>query len=329
MEYKVCGYMVEKKFRHLIAVSPESTSFKNVDRNLVAWYDEDLLQKHLPPTAGVTTADGLLAKSLSNYLPEETVDALNATDFVGVFGRIVQRKDQKGPLCLQYLYVWDYQAVPVHEGDYEPIYVYVDGHDRYAIYDLVHYCTRRIDLGKTGKDGPGLRVVPGWHSFLPATLKTSVVDKGLEVKPLSDQHLESWWNIPEDHPRLKIKGFITDPFRLKAPGHFMDEPDEEARTMCCTFKELESAFKEFENPREALIEGLKRAFSGCIGIFALHRLSTFISLMGEMDNVGMIRIPSALRSGLNIANIGTLLSEGFASLTEGGKNLLSGFRNSE
>ncbi|MFW9921275.1 MAG: hypothetical protein ACFFED_16865, partial [Candidatus Thorarchaeota archaeon] len=193
--------MVEKPHLEHIRISPKKLTFNLVDRNLVAWYDEGLLKKHLPPTSGVESADMNLVKGLSKYLPEDTKEALESTEFVNVFGRAVQRKDKKGPLCLQYLYVWDYQAVPLHEADYEPIYVYIENDQRYAIYDLVHYCTRRIDLGPLGQDGPGLHVVPGWHSFLPATLKSSQIDSGLRVIPLSDQHLNSWWNIPHESTR--------------------------------------------------------------------------------------------------------------------------------
>jgi len=318
--------MVEKKHLHHIRVSPKTNSFKHVESNLIAWYDEDLLYKHLPPTSGVVSADGILAKTLAKYLPEDTKEALESTEFVSVFGRVVQRKDRKGPLCLQYLYVWDYQAVPLHEADYEPINVYIENGIRYAIYDLVHYCTRRIELGRIGEEGPGLHIVPGWHSFLPATLKPEQVDTGLSMKPLSDEHLDSWWNIPDEGTRLKIEGHMQNPFSLKVPGHFMDNPDEEARTMCCTFKEIEGAFKDHDNPKDAIIEGLKRAFGRCIGIFALHRLPAFIALLNEMSDVGMITIPPALRQGLNIASIGSLLSDGFVSLTEKGRSFLEGLR---
>lgn len=319
--------MVEKNHSHHIRIVPKTTSFKAVEHSLVSWYDEGLLKKHLPPTSGVASADAALVKGLSKYLPEDTKVALASTEFVSVFGRVVQRKDRKGPLCLQYLYVWDYQAVPLHEADYEPIYVFIEDDYRYALYDLVHYCTRRIDFGPLGKDGPGLRVVPGWHSFLPATLKASQIDAGLKLKPLSDQHLESWWNIPDEATRLKIEGFMRDPFALKSPGHFMDSPDEEARTMCCTFTEIEGAFKDFENPKEAIIEGFKRAFARCIGIFALHRIPAFIKLLSEMSDVGIITIPPALKQGINIAAIGSLLSEGFVTLTDRGRSFLEGLKD--
>ncbi|MFX1485061.1 MAG: hypothetical protein ACFFCP_17925, partial [Promethearchaeota archaeon] len=229
--------MVEKKYKNRIRlfVPPEKMTFTEHENGLSAKFDRELLQRHLPLTSGVIKADRTLADSLSTVIPEGTRDALRQTDFVGVFGRVVKQQGFGGNVCLQYFYVWDYQAVPQHEGDYEPIFVYLDGSRRYAIYDLVHYCSRRVDLGKPGKNHIGFRMIPGWHSFLPATLTDSEIDHNLEVRPLSDQHLHSWWSIPDEVPRLKVEGFIRDPFLMKAPGHFLDHPDENAQTICCSF----------------------------------------------------------------------------------------------
>jgi hypothetical protein len=317
--------MVEKKYQDYLKVSPTTASFSKVATGLRAWFDEKLLQKNLPATYGVTSADQKLADGFAKYIPESTVEALRDTEFINVFGRVVERDDSKGLLCLQYLYVWDFQAVPVHEGDYEPIFLFVGKDEPYAIYDLVHYCTRRLDLRSGGKEVPGLRVVPGWHSFLPSTLKATDIDAGLKVRPLSDEHLNSWWNIPDEEARFKVNGFLRDPFSLKAPGHFLDNPDEEARTMCCTFKEIEAAFRANSDPRVAIVDGLKRAFAQCIGIFALHRLGTFVRLLQEMSNVGMISVSPAMKTGLSLASIGAMLQEGFVSLTEKGRSFFEGF----
>ena len=322
--------MVEKKHTKHIRIAPSNFSFNEVRRGLTAWYDEELLKKYIPPTTGILHGDSLLAKGLAKYIPEDTLDALESTEFVSVFGRVVQSENRRGPLCLQYLYVWDFQAVPLHEGDYEPVFVYLDGNEHYIIYDLVHYCTRRLDITTKSEDVSGLRMIPGWHSFLPSTLKKEDIDVDLPLTPLSDEHLQSWWNIPDEPSRFKIEGYIHDPFRLKTPGHFMDTPDEEAKTMCCTFVEIENAFHEFDDPRTAIVEGFKRAFARCIGIFAIHKLPAFIQLLREMNDVGLITIPPALKEGLNIASIGSLLSDGFVSLTEKGKSFFEGLsKNSE
>ena len=324
--------MVEKNFTDRIRVDIDNkdATFKHHSSGFKSFYDEDLLQKHLPPTSGVLTADSALVASLGKILPEATIEALKETNFVNVYGRVLQGGGLGQKTCLQYIYVWDYQAVPAHEGDYEPIFVFLDGNERYAIYDLVHYCTRRIELGEPGKEGPGLRVIPGWHSFLPvANLESSAVDKGLSVKPLTDQHLDSWWNIPEDEPRLKIEKFFLDPFKLKAPGHFLEHPDEDAKTICCIFVEIEKAMAEFDNPKEAVVEGVKRAFGKCVGIFALHRLGAFISLLGELNDIGMINSTVNLKDGLNIGAIAGLLRDGFVSLTTKGAELFEGFQKSD
>jgi hypothetical protein len=301
-------------------------SFNEIAQGLTASFDERLLRDNLPPVTGVRTSDGSLASSLGKYIPEETVEALKATEFVNVYGRVVTDR-RSGRMCLQYLFVWDYQAVPEHEADYEPVFIYLEGNSRYAIYDLVHYCNRRLDLHAPREEGLGLRVVPGWHSFLPVSnLKRSEIDSDLEIEPMSDQHLESWWNIPDDAARLKIESHLLDPFSLDVPGHFLDDPDEDSLTMCCIFKEIEAALIEFQDPRTGLIEGLKRAFTRCVGLLQLYRLAAFIKLLIEMNDIGMINIPPSLREGLNLGTIGQILQDGFVKITKAGSSLFEGYR---
>ncbi|MHA3964783.1 MAG: hypothetical protein AM325_014730 [Candidatus Thorarchaeota archaeon SMTZ1-45] len=318
--------MVKKEFTDKLRVRAplDQLRFNEHEGGLSAEFDKHLLEKHLPRTQGIVTGDRTLADTLNTVIPDSTRNALRETEFVGVFGRVVKQKGHGGTICLQYFYVWDYQAVPEHEADYEPIFVYLDGSRRYAIYDLVHYCSRRLDLDSE----MAFRMIPGWHSFLPAKLNDSEIDKGLEVQPLSDKHLQSWWTIPEEKARLKVEGFIRDPFLLEAPGHFMDEPDENAQTMCCSFLQIEQALNEFEDPKKGIAEGVKRAFFGCVGFLALYRLGAYLQLLGEMNDIGMVRIPISL-SSINVATIGKMLQDGFVSLTNAGKKLLEGFHSSK
>ncbi|TFG96924.1 hypothetical protein E4H12_09925 [Candidatus Thorarchaeota archaeon] len=313
--------MVEKKYPDLFRVHPrpDEMTFTEHVSGLTAEFNLPLLTKYLPITSGVQGGDRALAKTLGAVIPEATRQALLDTEFIGVHGRVVRSQKTPDLICLQYLYVWDYQAVPAHEGDYEPIYVYVDKKRQFAIYDLVHYCARKLDfeLPLTGK--LGLRTIPGWHSFLPAIISEGSQDKNLEIKPLSDQHLRSWWSIPEEAPRLKIVRHIKDPFQMEAPGHFADAPDENARTMCCTFLEIEKALAEFEDPKVAIIEGIKRAFAKCVGILALYRLGAFVQLLAEMNDIGMINAPIS-SGGINILAIGNMLKEGVVSVTKAGQD---------
>jgi hypothetical protein len=298
--------------------------FNEHEKGLSAEFDKKLLQKYLPRTQGTINGDRTLADTLGTVIPDSTREALRDTEFVGVFGRVVRQKGSGGGVCLQYFYVWDYQAVPAHEADYEPIFVYLDGSRTYAIYDLVHYCSRRVDF----KSMMAFRMIPGWHSFIPAELKDTQVDKGLEVQPLSDTHLHSWWSIPDEEARLKVEGFIRDPFMLEAPGHFMDQPDENAQTMCCSFLQIEKALNEFEDPRKGIVEGVKRAFFNCVGILALYRLGAYIQLLGEMNDIGMVKFPVSL-SSINVATIGKLLQDGFVSITNAGKKIFDGAHPSD
>ena len=102
--------------------------------------------------------------------------------------------------------------------------------------------------------------------------------------------------------------------------------DENSQTMCCSFLHIENALSEFEDPKVGLVEGIKRAFSNCIGILALYRLGTFLQLLGEMNDIGMVKIPVSLSSGgIDIVAIGAMLRDGFVTLTRAGSDLLDGF----
>ena len=313
--------MVEKKHTDLLRISPrpDEMTFTEHVSGVTVEFDQSLLQKYLPVTSGVQGGDKALAETLGVVIPEATRQALLETDFVGVYGRVVRSRETPDLICLQYLYVWDYQAMPAHENDFEPIYVYVDKQRQFAIYDLVHYCARKLDFELPISGKLGLRTIPGWHSFLPAYISEKSQDRNLEVKPLSDQHLRSWWSIPEDAPRLKIVRHLKDPFQLEAPGHFADAPDENARTMCCTFLEIEKALAEFEDPKVAIIEGIKRAFSKCIGILALYRLGAFVQLLREMNDLGMIKVPIS-DAGIDLVALTSMLKDGFISVTKAGQD---------
>ncbi|TFF91912.1 hypothetical protein EU545_02555 [Candidatus Thorarchaeota archaeon] len=316
--------MVEKEFGDKIRVHPRfRLSYREHERGLVGSYDHELLMKYLPPTSGLIDGDKALSRSLRGVIPDSTIEALDSTEFVGVYGRVIHQTDDPEVMCLQYLFVWDYQAVPAHECDYEPVFVYVLGNDAYMIYDFVHYCSRRLDSVNLRNEGFGLRVVPGWHSFLPVD-ELGKHDEIDSVKPLSDQHLRTWWSIPDEAARLKIEGFLRDPFLLEAPGHFLDEPDENAQTICCTFLEIENALKEFDDPRKAVIEGSKRALAKCVGILALYRLGAYLQLLGEMRDLGMLRMAIESDVGIDLSTIGTMLRDGFISLTKTGGEILKG-----
>ncbi|MBD3407452.1 MAG: hypothetical protein GF411_15145 [Candidatus Lokiarchaeota archaeon] len=321
-----------KKFRDILHmnVDPNNMTFEECASGLTAKYDKKLLHEYLPRTSGVLSADKLLVHTLGGMLPDDIVAALNKTEFVGVFGRVLKQDRVNGITCLQYLYVWDYQAVPAHEADYEPIFVFLDRSGNHAVYDLVHYCSRRLDVTEKKGMKPGFRMIPGWHSFLPeGNMSDEAVDRDLEVRPLTDAHLQAWWNIEDHEPRLKIVNYLLNPFIIKAPGHFMDTPDEESKTMCCAFLEIERALAEFDDPRQAIVEGIKRAFNKCVGIFALHRLGAFVKLLMEMNQVGMIRLPESFREGINLASINDLLRGGFVSLTKFGQSVVEGFQRTQ
>ncbi len=320
--------MIEKRFRDQldIRVRPGDATFRQAAAGLKCAYDEKMLQAGLPATTGVATADKTLVRSLDRFIPEATREAIAATEFVGVFGRVVEDIRWQDVKCLQYVYVWDYQGVPPHEVDYEPLFVFTNkGRPEYAIHDLVHYCSRRLNLQGDAGSRQGLRCVPGWHSFLPAgNLDAGSVDR-LEVQPLTDQHLNSWWSIPNEESRLKIRGHLVDPFSMTVPGHFLDKPDEATTTMCCTFREIEKAITQHDDPKSGLIDGIRTALAGCVGVYAIFRLGAFLQLLGEMNDVGMVSIPAAARTGISVQSVLDVLSKGFVTLTSAGRSFMEGF----
>jgi hypothetical protein len=93
--------------------------------------------------------------------------------------------------------------------------------------------------------------------------------------------------------------------------------------MCCTFLEIEKALAEFDDSKVAVVVGIKRAFTKCVGLFALHKLSAFIQLLGEMNDIGILKAPIT-SSGLNLASIGNILKEGVISVTNVGLEFFSG-----
>ena len=92
---------------------------------------------------------------------------------------------------------------------------------------------------------------------------------------------------------------------------------------------MERALGEFEDPRQGIVEGAKRALTKCVGIFALHRLGAYLQLLNEMQKVGLIRLPQPISEGLNIATITQMLQKGFLSLTDIGQNLIKGLSREE
>ena len=106
----------------------------------------------------------------------------------------------------------------------------------------------------------------------------------------------------------------------------MDEPDENAQTICCTFVEIEKAMNEFENPRDGLVQGIKRALTKCVGILALYRLGAFIQLVSEMNELGIVQVGAPLKGGLDLLAITNMLRDGFISLTNAGKGFFEGLQ---
>ena len=56
----------------------------------------------------------------------------------------------------------------------------------------------------------------------------------------------------------------------------------------------------------------------CIGILALYRLSAYVQLLNEMNDIGMIKAPIS-SSGIDLVALGNMLKEGVVSVTKAGQ----------
>ncbi|MFX0107076.1 MAG: hypothetical protein ACFE7R_02235, partial [Candidatus Hodarchaeota archaeon] len=84
--------------------------------------------------------------------------------------------------------------------------------------------------------------------------------------------------------------------------------------------------KEYEDPRQGIIEGARRAFTKCIGLLGIHRLGAFVQLLNEMRDVGLIQMPAPLKVSLNLASLGKMIQDGFLKLTGAGKAFFEGMQ---
>ena len=96
-----------------------------------------------------------------------------------------------------------------------------------------------------------------------------------------------------------------------------------------TFLEIEKAMKEYESPKEGFAEGIRRSLSKCVGIFGLFKLGAFSKLLTEMNDVGLVKLPRTVGSGLDFGAIASILKDGMIGLTNAGQTLFGGFRNSD
>ncbi len=156
-------------------------------------FDDELATAHLPQVTG----------------SEESTDP---TELESIYYRIVRSPDES---CIEYIYYWNFQLIPTHSYDYEPIYVYLkDGLVKRVAFDLWHYKTRvMLNASRFMICGP-------WHSFLSIDQSHSHIERPLTR--LDEAVLGKWYGR-DPKARFVIKHKLTDPWLLHDWASFRDE----------------------------------------------------------------------------------------------------------
>jgi len=154
---------------------------------------------------------------LKQYVPFVPIPDESYISFKGVFGRIVDYGNDAR--CYQYIFLWDGQLFPPHPMDYEPVMVYVFDRlgSKAIVYDHLHYKLGRFWINES--TAARLRVIYPWHSFRRGRHLTTEID----VHPLTDDHLNHWWDITDPRARLTITDDLKHPFRLLGSNDIRNE----------------------------------------------------------------------------------------------------------
>ena len=104
-------------------------------------FDDTLAAKHVP----------VVAESLA-------LDPLDPSEFEAIYYRIVNRTNAES--CIEYIFYWNFQYLPPHSYDYEPIYVYLrEGQLDRVGFDFFHYDARVLSKQ------PPFEICGLWHAF--------------------------------------------------------------------------------------------------------------------------------------------------------------------
>lgn len=147
-------------------------------------YDDTLAAKHLPV--------------LAEY------QARDPAELEAIYYRIVNRPQAES--CIEYIYYWNFQYLPPHSYDYEPIYVYLrDGQLDRVAFDFFHYDARVLP------EEPPFEVCGLWHAF--GALDQSPMEcLDRPLVRLDNAVLGKWYNRAHTKSQFEIKQKLTDPW---------------------------------------------------------------------------------------------------------------------
>jgi hypothetical protein len=170
-----------------------------------------LYAEKLPAGYEISYEDTLAA----NYQPVVAdYEALDPSELEAIYYRIMKRQSES---CIEYIYYWNFQYLPAHSYDYEPIYVYIkDGELDQVAFDFFHYDARVFS------NEPPFEICGLWHAFDPLD---HVPDKRLERRlvRLDNAILGKWYNRLHPKSQFVIRRKLTDPWLLRDRSTFRDD----------------------------------------------------------------------------------------------------------
>ncbi len=156
-------------------------------------FDDALAMAHLPHVTG-------------------SGESTDPTELESIHYRIVKSPEEA---CIEYIYYWNFQLIPTHSYDYEPIYVYLkDNLVKRLAFDLWHYRTRVLANASV------FTICGPWHSFLSRDRTHSQIERPL--MRLDEAVLGKWYSR-DPKARFVIKHKLTDPWLLHDWSTFRDE----------------------------------------------------------------------------------------------------------
>jgi hypothetical protein len=156
-------------------------------------FDDALAMTHLPHVTG-------------------SGESTDPTELESIYYRIAKSPEES---CIEYIYYWNFQLVPTHSYDYEPIYVYLkDDLVKRVAFDLWHYKARAL------ASASGFMICGPWHSFVSIDSSHSRIERPL--MRLDEAVLGRWYGR-DPKARFVIKHKLTDPWLLHDWSTFRDE----------------------------------------------------------------------------------------------------------
>lgn len=160
----------------------------------------ELYVERLPAGYAIDFDDVLAAKHLPVVAEYE---ALDPSELEAIYYRIVNHNAES---CIEYIFYWNFQYLPPHSYDYEPIYVYLrEGQLERVAFDFFHYDARVLS------EQPPFEICGLWHAF-GALDQAPTEHLERPLVRLDDAVLGKWYNRPHPKSQFVIRQKLTDPW---------------------------------------------------------------------------------------------------------------------